>query len=220
LKDGVPAVDLEIAQARVASAEAVLRQLELTAPFDGTITDVRAQSGAPVTVGTLAFRMEDRSRLLVDVTIAEMDINRIRVDMPVIITFDSIYNKEYKGRVVSVSLSGERNSGVVTYPVTVELEDPDELVRSGMSAVVKISVDTVKDALLVPNKAVRMINNQRVVYVQKTDNPMPVKVNIQLGLSSETVSEVLTAEDETDGLQPGDLVVTNPDLLVQMEQSN
>jgi len=215
LKDGVPAEELEAARIRVEAAQAALRQAELAAPFSGLVTDVRVQPGMPVSVGMLAFRLEDRSHFFVNVSVAEMDVNRVRAGQPVLIAFDSIFGKQYAGRVVSVSLSGERDQGVVTYPVTVELDakSADDSVRSGMSAVVKISVDTVKDALLVPNQAVRMLDNQRVVYILKAGSRMPQKMPIRIGLSSETMSEVLDGE-----LQPGDQVVTNPDMLIQLEQ--
>jgi HlyD family secretion protein len=212
LKNGVPEEDLYLAQARVKAAEAALRQIALEAPFAGTVTEVQAHAGDVVSAGTPAFRMEDRSRFFVDVAISEMDVHRIHSGSPVTITFDSVYGKEYTGQVLSVSLSGDNQQGVVTYPVVVELNGADEDIRSGMTAVVKISVETVKDALLVPNRAVRMVDNERVVYVQKPGAPLPEKVTVLLGISSETMSQVLESE-----LQPGDLIVLNPDMLVQAE---
>jgi HlyD family secretion protein len=55
----------------------------------------------------------------------------------------------------------------------------------------------------VPNRAVRSVNGDRVVYVLK--NGLPVKVPISLGQSSDTMSVVASGE-----LKEGDLVILNP----------
>jgi len=55
----------------------------------------------------------------------------------------------------------------------------------------------------VPNRAVRLVNNETVVYVLK--NNSAVKVPIEIGASSDTVSEVLSGD-----LKEKDLVILNP----------
>jgi HlyD family secretion protein len=85
----------------------------------------------------------------------------------------------------------------------VELTNPDEFVRPGMTAAVNILVREVKDVLLVPNRAVRVVDGQRVVYVLK--NGLPEMVKIRLGATSDTFSEVINGD-----LKVGDLIVLNP----------
>jgi HlyD family secretion protein len=87
--------------------------------------------------------------------------------------------------------------------VSIELTDADELVKPGMTAAVSIVVKEVKDVVLVPNRAVRLVNQERVVYVLVNDQPKQVK--IQLGSSSDTMS-VLVGGD----LKEGDLIILNP----------
>jgi HlyD family secretion protein len=87
--------------------------------------------------------------------------------------------------------------------VTVELTDADELVKPGMTAAVTITVKEITAALLVPNRAVRVVDGQRVVYVLKEGQP--VAVNIRLGATSDSYSEVVGGD-----LQEGDLIVLNP----------
>jgi multidrug efflux pump subunit AcrA (membrane-fusion protein) len=93
--------------------------------------------------------------------------------------------------------------GAVNFTVTVVLTDADASVKPGMTAAVTITVKQVKDALLVPNRAVRLMNNQQVVYVLR--NGQPVEVNVTLGASSDTQSVVVSGN-----LNIGDLIILNP----------
>ena len=69
--------------------------------------------------------------------------------------------------------SAYRNQGVVDFTVTVELIDPDEQVKPGMTAAVNIIVSQLSDVLLVPNRAVRFKDGQpgRLPASPKPDRP-------------------------------------------------
>lgn len=203
LVDGVDPVDLAAAEARVAAAQATLNLARVSAPFSGTITRADPLPGDLVTAGAPAFRIDDLSRLLVDVSISEIDINDIREGQEVTLTFDAIFGKTYNGAIVQVGQVGSDSGGAVNFVVTVELTDADELVKPGMTAAVSITIRELEDVLLVPNRAVRFVDGQRVVYVLR--NGELHALTITLGASSDTVSEVLTGE-----LQEGDLIVLNP----------
>lgn len=203
LVDGVDPVELAAAEARVAAAQATLNLARISAPFAGTITRVDPLPGDLVSAGLPAFRLDDLSRLLVDVSISEIDINDIKQDQGVTLTFDAILGKTYNGKIVEVGQIGAATSGGVNFTVTVELTDPDDLVKPGMTAAVSILTKELDDVLLVPNRAVRFVDGQRVVYVLQ--GGVPVAVNITLGATSDVVSQVLDGD-----LQEGDLVVLNP----------
>lgn len=203
VKDGADPADVVVAQARVDAAQATLNLARITAPFDGVVTQVNIKPGDQVSPGIPAFRIDDISHLLVDVQVSEVDINRIQVGQQVILTFDAILNQEYHGVVNEVALVGTTTQGIVDFTVTVELTDADEVVKPGMTAAVNIVVDQLEDVLLVPNRAVRVVEGERVVYILKSGAPQ--KVVITLGASSDMVSEVVGGE-----LQEGDAVILNP----------
>jgi HlyD family secretion protein len=203
LKDGPNADDVAAAKARVAAVQATLNQARIVAPFDGVITSAEPQPGDLVTTGKTAFRVDDLSHLLVDLQISEVDINSVEVGQPVTLVFDAVQGKTYNGKVVKVNQAGDATAGAVNFIVTVELTDADELVKPGMTAAVTITVKEITAALLVPNRAVRVVDGQRVVYVLK--NGQPVAVNIRLGATSDTTSEVVGGN-----LQEGDMIVLNP----------
>lgn len=203
LRNGPHPDDVKAAQARVAAALATLDLATINAPFEGTLTEVQTKVGDLVSPGSPAFRLDDLSRLLVDVEVSEVDINRIEVGQSAALTFDAVLGKEYSGEVAEVALVGDDVQGAVNFNVTVELLDADVDVRPGMTAAVTIVVTELEDVLLVPNRAVRVREGQRVVYVLRNGVPEPVE--IVLGASSDTASEVANGE-----LQPGDPIVLNP----------
>ncbi|GAB4581122.1 MAG: hypothetical protein Fur0022_38690 [Anaerolineales bacterium] len=205
LSDGPDPDDIAAAEARIAAAQATLDSVFIRAPFNGTISEVLVKPGDLVNPGSVAFQLDDLSQLLVDVEVSEVDINRIKVGQEAILTFDAILAKEYRGQVAEVALVGTTSAGVVSFKVTVELLDIDENVRPGMTAGVNIIVSELENVLLVPNRAVRVLNGERVVYILDNTSPAPVPVVVELGVSSETYSEVIGGE-----LQLGDEVVLNP----------
>ncbi len=207
-KNGPLPEDVAAIQARIDAAQATLNLAHLTAPFSGTITEVQIKPGDQVSPGKVALRIDDLSSLLVDVRISEIDVNRVQVGQEATLNFDAILNKTYRGQVKEVSPVGTVNQGVVDFIVTIELTDADQEVKAGMTAAVNIVVNQLADVLLVPNRAVRLIEGRRVVYVLR--NGQPETVPITLGASSETHSEVVDGE-----LKVGDAVILNPPTVFQ-----
>ena len=203
LKDGPDPDDVAALQARITAAQAALSQAQITATFDSTITDIQVKAGDQASPGRVAFRLDDLSTLLVDVRVSEVDINRVFLGQPVLLTFDAVFGIEYNGVVSKISNVGISTQGVVEFIVTVELTDADENVRPGMTAAVNIVVEELSNVLLVPNRAVRFQDGQRVVYLLRGDQLDQVRVT--LGASSDTESEVIDGD-----LRLGDVVVLNP----------
>ncbi len=203
LKDGPDPQDVAAAQAHIAAIQSTLDQINLESPFNGTITEVDNRSGDQTTPGMTAFRVDDLSRLLVDVQVTEVDINHIRTGLPAMMTFDAIPDKEFSGKVAEVARVGTPVQGVVNFKVTIELNNVDGTVRPGMTAAVNIVTDFVENTLLVENRAVRLRDGKHVVYVLR--NGVPQVVTIELGLTSDTASQVASGD-----LKEGDLLVLNP----------
>lgn len=203
LLDGPDSAEAVAAQARVAAAQATLNMAHLIAPFGGSITQANPAVGDQVSAGTIGFRVDDLSYLLLDVQVSEVDINSVSMRQPATLSFDAILGKEYHGEVVQVGQAGDTVQGVVSFTVTIELTDADELVKPGMTAAVNIVVEEVKDVLLIPNRAVRLVDANRVVYVLVDGQPVQVKV--RLGASSDTMSVVVVG-----AIKEGDLIILNP----------
>ena len=94
----------------------------------------------------------------------------------------------------------------MNFTVSVELMDADAAIRPGLTAAVNIVVSQIDDVLLIPNRAVRVLDGQRIVYILQDGELKPVEIT--LGSSSDFYSEVVEGE-----LKEGDLIVLNPPLV-------
>lgn len=200
---GPTALQRAAAEARLAAAQASVDMGFIIAPFNGTITDIYPNQGDQVSTGTRAVQVDDLSTVQVVVEVSEVDINRVQVGQPVTVILDAVQDVQYPGEVVAVALAGNVTQAGVNFRVVVELDDADANVRPGMTAAVNIVVTELQDVLLVPNRAVRVQNGRRVVYVMRGGQMQAVPIT--LGASSETYSEVVGGE-----LKEGDVIILNP----------
>ena len=203
LKDGADPAEVSAAEARIAAAQSTLNLAFIAAPFDGTITQAEPAVGDQASTGAVAFRVDDLSHLLVDVQVSEVDINTLSIGQTAALTFDAILGKEYHGEIAEVGQAGDNVQGVVNFTVTIELTDADEQVKPGMTAAVNIVVQEVKDVILIPNRAVRLVDAERVVFVLV--NGIPQQVKVELGSSSDTMSVLISGD-----LKEGDEIILNP----------
>jgi HlyD family secretion protein len=218
LKDGPDPEDVALTEARIAAAQSTLDQVSITAPFAGEITMVDVLPGDLVAPSTPVFRIDTLDNLLVDVSVSEVDINQIEVGQPALLEFDAILGKEYQGEIMEVSPVGVQQQGLVTFEVTVQINDADDEVRPGLTTAVQIVVRQVEDALLVPNRAVRWVEGEQVVYLAKdsenvNENSLEI-TPVTLGASSDEFSEVIGGE-----IKEGDLVVLNPPSISIFEEA-
>ena len=203
LKNGPSADDVAAAQANVDAARAILNSARIISPIAGSVTQATPLVGDHVAAASSAFRVDDLSHLLVDVEVSEIDINNLEAGQPVLLTLDAIASTTYHGTVDQVAQAGDTTSGAVVFTVTVRMTDADVAVKPGMTAAVSIVVKQIAGELLVPNRAVRLVDGQRVVYILRDGRAEPVDVT--LGASSDTMSVVSEGQ-----LKEGDLIILNP----------
>ncbi len=203
-KEGRPA-ELASLEAQIRSLEALLRTAEITAPFTGTVTWVYTPANTVVQPGMQALRLDDLSRLYVEADLSEFDAGLVAVGQQAEFTFDGIPYTTFHGIVEEVAPVGtvDPQSGLIQFRVRLLLKDADQRVKPGMSAAVVIYGEPVEDALLVPSRAIRVVEGQPTVYVLRDGSPTPVPV--RLGLSSGAYTQILDGD-----LKEGDLVVLNP----------
>lgn len=203
VKDGPNPDDVAAAESKVAAAQAVLDQVKIVAPIAGTVTEVDARPGDLVAAQAAAFQIDDLSHLYTDISVSEVDINNIKVDQPVDITFDALPEDDYKGRVTDIDLVGVVSSGAVNYTVTTEIIDKDPQILLGMTAAASIAITQKTNVLLVPSSAIRNVNSRDLVYVEQ--NGALRTVFITVGDSSDTMTEVTSGN-----LREGEAIVLNP----------
>ena len=183
----------------------------LLAPFDGVVASVAGQVGESSSSGTASgtnstsgsngfITLVDPKEVRVDVTVDETDVARIAVGKPAMVTFDALPNQPFRGQVVAISPSGSLSQGVVTYPVSINLDTRNQVIPAGLTASATIVIDQKDDTLLVPNRAVRRQGREQVVDVMGADGK-PVTRTVRTGVQNDQMVEI------SEGLQEGDQVV-------------
>jgi len=208
LLEGPTAEDLLIAEANVETAQINLEQArlklknaQLVAPFDGTVTAVNIQRGQQVGSNTNAITLASTEHLEISVNMAEVDLPKLQVGQEVQITLDAVPGKILNGKVTQIAPAGVLQQGVVNYPITVTLTDLDPLVRPGMTANVTVIVERKENVLVVPNRAIRTQGRQRFVTVMHAGQQ--IQVPVQTGMVNDTQTEIVS------GLKEGDEVILN-----------
>ena len=130
----------EAARANLAAARAALADVELTAPFDGTVAGLKVKGGESVSPGQVVISVADFSGWIVKTTdLTELDVVEINEGQAVTITLDAIPDDMLDGKVQTIGQNYTEKQGDVVYEVTVELTETLPNIRWGMTAVVKFS---------------------------------------------------------------------------------
>jgi HlyD family secretion protein len=174
MKDGLaPQADLDQAQANydgavaaVEQAVAALKQAKtdlanskIIAPIDGTVVDREYDVGQTVAASFTApmlFQIaQDLTKMQVSADVSESDIGGVKVGQPVRFSVDAFPDRVFRGKVSQIRLFATVNQNVVTYPVIIEVPNPDLDLKPTMTANVSIDVATVPGTLRIPNAALR-----------------------------------------------------------------
>ncbi len=147
------------AQATLNQAQTDLRNSKIKAPIDGVVVsrqyDVGQTVAASFQAPTLFTIAQDLTKMQVSADISESDIGQIKVGEPVRFNVDAYPDRNFRGKVAQVRLNATVNQNVVTYPVIVEVNNEDLLLKPTMTANVTIDVASAKNVLRVPNAALR-----------------------------------------------------------------
>ena len=196
----VPQLENALEQARLQfeSAQWELAATVLIAPTDGTVTDLGVAVGETVSAGQAAVVLSDLRALQVEINVDETDVARVSVGQETQITLDAFPGAELTGEVTFIAPVAKVESGVVLYPVTVQLSPVQLPVRAGMTADVEITTASRGNALIVPLRAVHTEGAR--TYVHRLAGDQIERMEVELGLMTDTEVEI------TGGLEEGDVV--------------
>jgi multidrug efflux pump subunit AcrA (membrane-fusion protein) len=147
VKEGPDPADVRVAQARLENAQAqlvaaqtALTNLELYAPFSGTVSEIFYKKNEWVAPGQPVLLLADLANLQIETTdLNEIDAARVKLGDAVLVTFDALPEVEVHGHVERISPKASEGSGV-NYTVVVAFESQAERLRWGMTAFVDILV--------------------------------------------------------------------------------
>lgn len=157
---------LTAARAEVARAKAALEQAKLNlsyatiySPVDGVVLSRSVELGQTVAASLQAPELfliaEDLTLMQIDTAVSEADVGQLKDGMEAQFTVDAFPGKTFHGKVRQVRNAPTTTSGVVTYDAVIDVENPDLILRPGMTANVTFVLAEVNDAVKIPNSALR-----------------------------------------------------------------
>lgn len=221
------AATVRIGEAKILALEAQIKQTQATldgdlanlgytkifAPMDGVVVSTSATEGQTLNANQTApiiLRLADLDTMQVWAQVAEADIPKVKVGMPVYFTTLGMPDRKFQAKVVQVLPTPETVNDVVLYNVLIDVPNTERLLMTSMSAQVFFMLGSAKDALIVPASAVRPSRSAR----REARNEATVRVLVNGQVETRQVKTGLAGRNQMqilDGLKEGDLVVTSPD---------
>ncbi len=135
-------LSVESARLALQKAQTDLAQVELTAPYTGTVTALMIHLGEVTTAGAPVLMLADTTRWRVETNnMSELQIAKVKLGQKALVTVNAFLGQELTGRVITISPIAIVQQGDTTYTVTIELEETQLPLRWGMTAKVKILVE-------------------------------------------------------------------------------
>jgi HlyD family secretion protein len=157
----VAAAEGSVAQARASlnQAKVNLGYTSIVSPTDGVVisrnVDVGQTVAASLQVATLFVIAEDLARMQVNTSVSEADVGKLTAGMPATFTVDAYPGERFEGTVRQVRNAATTVQNVVTYDAVIDVANPELRLRPGMTANVTFVWAERKEALRLPNAALR-----------------------------------------------------------------
>lgn len=208
------------AQLELTDLESQLNDLTVKAPIDGIVSGMDVAEGDEIkssgansntssketttadSAGSLG-KVIDTGQMEVSFPVDEVDIAKVKVGQAANITVDALPDQTFRGRVTDIAEEGEVTNNVSSFEVTILIDNPKSLLKSGMTANVTIVVARKDNVVLIPIEALQQRDARKFVLIPPTEgaeqgrNMKPVTV----GLTNESYVEII------EGLQEGDKVL-------------
>jgi HlyD family secretion protein len=147
------------AEAQLWRAQTNLAYSVITAPIDGIVisraVDVGQTVAASLQAPTLFTIAQDLHKMQIETSIDEADIGGLREGMKADFTVDSYPDEKFEGTIRQVRYAAKVDQNVVTYPVIIDVDNPDLKLRPGMTANVTVVTAQREDVLRIPATALR-----------------------------------------------------------------
>lgn len=187
------------AQIDLDSAKQSLAQLQLTAPFTSTVTEIDVHEGELVGSFTPLAAVADLSALEIDADIDEIDVANVQVGQSVDIRLDAFPGETFSGQLTRLFPAASTQRGSTVYGAVVDFDAKDFKVRPGMGASLKIQTIEKKSVLLVPNRALKTVGTRKAVHVIAPGEPRDVIV--ETGATDGNETEIVNGLNEGDQVQ-------------------
>lgn len=192
---------LEQNELEVKMAKENLEDTILYAPVSGVVLDFANKVGESLTDEQDFATIHENNTIKAITNVIEYDIGQIKMGQKVYVTVEAVPDKKFTGVVTKVNaLPSEGSNGLVNYAVEVTIKDPGLELKDGMTCSVSFVIKEVKDCLIVPYQAVKLVQGKQVVKVLDGQGQQ-VEKQIKTGFTDGTSVEVI------EGLRGNETVV-------------
>ncbi len=164
----------------VGSSDTGISTFVITAPFSGVVIEKDAVMGELAKPEGKLFTIADLSTVWIEADVSEKDLGKLTVGSPATVTVSSFPDESFKGKVSYISSIFDKQTRTVK--ARIELPNPDRKLRIDMFARAMVDLTSSREALILPQEAVLLVQGQPTVYIQ-TENGFearPVEVGEQL----------------------------------------
>lgn len=184
-------------QGNLAYLQARLNNADVVTPHGGVVVKRYLQAGDYAKAGQAIFNIADLSVMLAKATVGENQIGELTLGESADVIVDALNGQKFTGTITKISPAAVVPAH--TFSLEVSLDNSQNLLRSGMFAKVQVKGREHPNALVVPQSALVLFEDQQTVFVLNGDQVQQRK--LKLGYVGDGWAEVLS------GLKPGDMVV-------------
>ncbi|MBV9926245.1 MAG: efflux RND transporter periplasmic adaptor subunit [Acidobacteria bacterium] len=153
------AAQVEQARAALQLAQINLQHTTISSPIDGVVVSRDVSVGqtvaASLSAPTLFTIAQDLTQMQIMANIDQADIGLVEQAKSVSFTVDAFPGEEFKGAIQQMRLNPQNVQNVVTYNVMINVSNPEQKLKPGMTANLTVTIDERNDVLKVPNSALR-----------------------------------------------------------------
>jgi HlyD family secretion protein len=147
------------AQATLEANESDLAKAVIYSPINGIVLERSVEPGQTVAASfqtpVLFTLAEDLTNMELHVNVDEADVGHVKEGQKATFTVDAYPNRTFPAQITQVRYGSQEVEGVITYETILNVDNSNLLLRPGMTATADITVKEIKDAILVPNAALR-----------------------------------------------------------------
>jgi HlyD family secretion protein len=147
------------AQAALQLAEVNLSHTTITSPIDGVVVSRDVNVGqtvaASLSAPTLFTIANDLTQMQIIANIDQADIGLVEQAKSVKFSVDAFPGKDFDGKIQQMRLNPQNVQNVVTYNVVIDVNNPEQKLKPGMTANLIITIDERNNVLKVPNSSLR-----------------------------------------------------------------
>ncbi len=193
-------------QAAMSQAEAAVdinqRRLDKTvikAPFGGLVTVRMVEKGQNINIGEPVMAIADMQSMRVKIHANEQDYVYLDKDDPVAVMVEAYPDSTFSGQVDRIGIKADPHTN--TFEVEILVANSDLIFKAGMTATVNITIDEIKNAIMIPQNCVLFRQNRQEVFVVVDGDKAAVR-EVKLGRADGSSVRIVK------GLLPGDKLVT------------